>query len=948
METGGASRKPTLTPKAVIHQKFGSKACYTIEEVHEPPQNGCPGLAIAQKGACLFRCNLELPDVSVVSGTFKRKRDAEQSAAELAIEKLGILTRANDLTSEEAFDELVARINYLFSNEFLSALHPLSGHFRGAVQREGELHCLVPMSVIFAYDARICNLSKWIDPHVESNPYLVIPCILRAAAKLSESLSAPKGQLSLQRKNPYPSEVITSSVIEPSLSSERSLIEVVRIPHFLDKPVQSITLDLSPTGYYLDLIAKQLGLCDATKIFISRPVGRASSETRLYFAASETFLSDLPSDLLEFKEALHFEEPLNARATYLCGQDIYGDAILANIGYTWKSKDLFHENIGLQSYYRMLINKTPSGIYKLSREAMVTAQLPSTFTTKANWRGAFPRDVLCTFCRQQRLSEPIISAVGVIASSKSSDKQNLQVTDSSAVQDHANGGTIAEDKGQCVESEDTFRCEVRIYSKSQELLLECSPKDTFKKQFDSIQNVCLRVLLWLDVYFKDLHVSLERLTSYADALALRFNSQRFFEELASCRSVHSGLNSKVQGEISHKSNDLKFPCNYLGYGDCSLNIQGSDSGISPSNGSLVCISYNVALKAEGVEVRETIEKNDEYEFEIGSGCVIPCLEAIVQQMSVGQSACFCAELAPREFVLAATLNSARILHLLDSSACCLEYSCTLSRVTEPLEARMEQALFSPPLSKQRVEFAVKYIKESHACTLVDFGCGSGSLLDSLLNYQTSLEKIVGVDISQKSLSRAAKILHSKLSTELNSHVPRTPIKSAILYDGSITDFDPRLCEFDIATCLEVIEHMEEDQAYLFGNLVLSSFCPKLLVVSTPNYEYNVILQGSNLSTQEGDPDDKTQLQSCKFRNHDHKFEWTREQFSHWARDLATRHNYSVEFSGVGGSGHMEPGYASQIAIFRRRFETRHVHPIVDKAESASKYQVIWEWNSSNK
>lgn len=92
METGGASRKPTLTPKAVIHQKYGSKACYKIEEVHEPPPNGCPGLAIAQKGACSFRCNLELPDISVVSGTFKRKRDAEQSAAEIAIEKVWLFT----------------------------------------------------------------------------------------------------------------------------------------------------------------------------------------------------------------------------------------------------------------------------------------------------------------------------------------------------------------------------------------------------------------------------------------------------------------------------------------------------------------------------------------------------------------------------------------------------------------------------------------------------------------------------------------------------------------------------------------------------------------------------------------------------------------------------------------------------------------------------------------
>ncbi|XP_022139952.1 small RNA 2'-O-methyltransferase-like isoform X2 [Momordica charantia] len=933
METGGASMKPTLTPKAVIHQKYGTKACYTIEEVHEPPQNGCPGLAIAQKGACLFRCNLELPDISVVSGTFRRKRDAEQSAAELAIEKLGIHTRTNDLTAEEAWDELLVRVKHLFSNEFLSALHPLSGHFRDAVLREGD-HCLVPISAIFAYDAKICSLSKCIDPRVESNPYLVIQYILRAAEKLSDSLSAPKGQLSIQRKNPYPSDVITSSVIEPSLSSERSLIEVIRIPCLLDKPLESIVLDRSPTGYYLDLVAKELGLSDAAKVFISRPVGRASSETRLYFAASGTFLSDLSSDLLDLKEALHFGEPLNARATYLCGQDIYGDAILANIGYTWKNKDLFHENIGLQSYYRMLINKTPSGIYKLSREVILAAQLPSTFTTKANWRGAFPRDVLCTFCRQHRLSEPIISAV--IASSKTA----------AVGQDHTYGGAIAEDEGQCVESNDTFRCEARIYSNSQELILECSPKDTFKKQFDSIQNVSLKVLLWLDAYFKDLLMPLERLTSYADALALQFNPQRVFEELASCRSAHSSLNSRILGEISHKSNDVKLPCNYPEYGDSSVNIQGSDSGTSPSNGSLVCISYNVALIAEGAEVKEPIENNDEFEFEIGTGCVIPCLEANVQQMSVGQSACFCAELAPREFILAAAIETARILHLLDSNACRLEYSCNLLRVTEPLEDRMEQALFSPPLSKQRVEFAVKYIKESHACSLVDFGCGSGSLLDSLLNYQTSLEKVVGVDISQKSLSRAAKILHSKLSTEPNGQVPRTAVKSAVLYDGSITDFDPRLCEFDIGTCLEVIEHMEEDQAYRFGNLVLSSFRPKLLVVSTPNYEYNVILQGSNLSSQEGDQDDKTQLQSCRFRNHDHKFEWTREQFNQWASDLATRHDYSVEFSGVGGSGHLEPGYASQIAIFRRRSETRREHPTENTAESAHKYQVIWEWNSS--
>lgn len=49
----------------------------------------------------------------------------------------------------------------------------------------------------------------------------------------------------------------------------------------------------------------------------------------------------------------------------------------------------------------------------------------------------------------------------------------------------------------------------------------------------------------------------------------------------------------------------------------------------------------------------------------------------------------------------------------------LEFSVKVLQVTEPLEDRMEKALFSPPLSKQRVEFAVQHINELHATTLVN-------------------------------------------------------------------------------------------------------------------------------------------------------------------------------------------------------------------------------------
>lgn len=137
--------------------------------------------------------------------------------------------------------------------------------------------------------------------------------------------------------------------------------------------------------------------------------------------------------------------------------------------------------------------------------------------------------------------------------------------------------------------------------------------------------------------------------------------------------------------------------------------------------------------------------------------------------------------------------------------------------------------------------------------------------------------------------------------------------------------------------------MEEKDACLFGDVVLSSFCPKILIVSTPNYEYNVILQGSTPQSQEEDPDEKNQAQSCKFRNHDHKFEWTRSQFNHWASDMAGRHNYSVAFSGVGGSADTEPGFASQIAIFRRS-DDDYDHDLVTKMEFGHEYVVLWEWN----
>ncbi|KAF3525426.1 hypothetical protein F2Q69_00048465 [Brassica cretica] len=81
----------------------------------------------------------ELPEFSVVSNVFKKKQDSEQSTAELALKK------------------------------FLSADHPLGSHLRETLQRDGECHGSVALSVITAFDIKINNCYKVIN-----NRYKVI------------------------------------------------------------------------------------------------------------------------------------------------------------------------------------------------------------------------------------------------------------------------------------------------------------------------------------------------------------------------------------------------------------------------------------------------------------------------------------------------------------------------------------------------------------------------------------------------------------------------------------------------------------------------------------------------------------------------------------------------------------------------------------------------------
>uniref|UniRef100_A0A1J3CP17 Small RNA 2'-O-methyltransferase n=1 Tax=Noccaea caerulescens TaxID=107243 RepID=A0A1J3CP17_NOCCA len=912
--------KPTLSPKAIIHQKFGANAIYRIEEVHDSSESGCPGLAIPRKGPCLYRCHLQLPEFSVVSNDFKKKKEAEQCAAELALDKLGIRPQNDDLTVDEAWDDLVGRIKYIFSDEFLSSEHPLGAHLRAALRREGDSCGSVPVSVIATFDSRINGRCKIINPTVESDPFLVISTVMKAAAKLSDYIVASPHVASLRRKNAYPSEIVQAlATTHVSDSQDSRKVEAAYIPCDGEEVVELDAIDISSGRYYMDGIAERLCLKDGSQVMISRTLGKAScgSECRLYSAIPKLKSSGNSSEVAGSPSEESEKSRRNARASYICGQDIHGDAILASVGYRWKSDDLDYDHVTVKSFYRICCGMSPNGIYKIARKAVLAAQLPFSFTTKSNWRGPLPRDILKMFCQQHRLAEPDFTVSTAPVKSLSDiyrSHKKLKVLGS-------------DDAGNEKEKEDDtpglkhgFRCEVRILTKSKDVALECSLRKFYEKENDAIQNVSLKALLWFSKYFDELDVDGEQPNDTDDDQTTNVPS-----------SGEKGVQSITNGSVVSICYSL------------SLAVDpeySSDGGESPGEGSEGNEDVESEEDAENPCNCESsidlIESNEEIEFEVGTGAMNPHIESAVTKMTVGEYASFNTTLpdAAEALILAAATDTVRFRSLLSGSPT-LDYSILLLGVKGPTEERMEAAFFKPPLSKQRVEYAVKHIKESSASTLADFGCGSGSLLDSLLDYPTSLQSIIGVDISPKGLARAAKMLHSKLNKEAGN------VKSATLYDGSILEFDSRLHDIDIGTCLEVIEHMEEDQACQFGEKVLSLFRPKLLIVSTPNFEYNTILQQSTPATQ----DEKSESQLPKFRNHDHKFEWTREQFNQWASNLAKRHSYSVEFSGVGGSGEVDPGFASQIAVFKREASSSEDKVVAEG--SVEPYKVIWEWKKGD-
>ena len=206
----------------------------------------------------------------------------------------------------------------------------------------------------------------------------------------------------------------------------------------------------------------------------------------------------------------------------------------------------------------------------------------------------------------------------------------------------------------------------------------------------------------------------------------------------------------------------------------------------------------------------------------------------------------------------------------------------------------EHAIERPlSLNDERMNAVIGAVVAAGGGRVVDLGTGEGNLVRRLL-AEASVSEVLGVDVSIGALDKAEKRLYLDEMSERRR-------EQVHLIQGALTYTDERIRGFDVATVIEVIEHVDEERLDILSRVLFGDAAPGTVIVTTPNVEYNVHFPN---------------LPAGTMRHRDHRFEWTRAKFTAWAEQVCTDHGYTVSFGPIGPDDPVT-GPPTQMAVFSK-------------------------------
>lgn len=636
---------------------------------------------------------------------------------------------------------------------------------------------------------------------------------------------------------------------------------------------------------------------------------------------------------------------LNARASWLAGRPVFGNALLT---YTkirhcaWLVPAVvFSSDFTLELFWEWVHGLLPE-VEHVNRgmNALVT-RLPTVFRHPKAWYGHDPWRMLSDLCTPGlcKVNPPAPPPTSVLATqpanppkAKASVGQHSLAAQLQMQQDSHEAG-----------DETVHSCKLQVMLQGTGQTLTASAQHTGEANIAKQQAA-------LDMVHQLQHAVLAILTV----------SQ---PEKANAAAMHTDIDSNSnQALIVHHQGDVENSMPEIGNVvkvEYQLVLKGDAEKILAPDGPEEATEEATEKDSESVNVEatenmeitnadlsppkanaddETVEQCSMFRFEWGGAGVIPEISDAVYRLGTGGKAVMPVHLPVGGPQLLA--GSCPRLHC--------ELRLTYLGHRYPAPAAPAAALFDPPLALQRHALVAGVMEQSGAQRLVDLGCGEGKLLEHLIRSQScpALKQLIGVDITAEAVTRAGRKLlgayrqaDDPLSDPLQqwgglAEGPSKPsggpaskqLPGSQLYHGDIATASAAdsgywggLAGIEAAALVEVVEHLDPTPLQSLGPSLLGGLQPKLLVVTTPNKEYNAVLQQLGIA-----------LLPNKLRNTDHRFEWSRQEFQQWGQGLAEKHGYSVKFWGAGramqegraiatlGMQGQDLGFASQVAVFRRK------------------------------